>query len=235
MKSKTLNKLLKTVFLLSPLLASAGFINGVVESAVQASKDPVGRAGSGSRIGPIYEDNVQLIYSSTWDDPSLWSDPGPEHMGTKARDRFYRLYFSPASAKYMYDHFWEWGWYDYVVGNRTSGSGGPMWSMSSNFYYLLRDYAGLGRGSGDWFGTGHDDADEFWQMTHNWNNFDDWYVGTTDTYKDSPNIRFDKYNEGDWHQILDNAVNFNTGAWMFIYVEYIFLAANNYGVGYGYA
>ena len=39
-------------------------------------------------------------------------------------------------------------------------------------------------------------------MTHNWNNFDEWYVGTTDTYKGSPNIRFDKYNEGDWHEIF---------------------------------
>ena len=130
--------------------------------------------------------------------------------------------------------FWERGWYDYVVGNRASGSGGPWWSMSSNFYYLLNNYDGLGgKGSNPASATGHDDSSEFWEMTHDWNNFDDWYVGTTDTYEDTPNIHFSKYNEGDWHEILDNAVLFNTGAWMFIYVEYIFLFANNYGIGYG--
>ena len=129
----------------------------------------------------------------------------------------------------MYNHFWNWGWYNYVVGNRAEGGNGasgpgPQWSMSSNFYYLLNNYKGLG-GGGAAAAAGHDDSSEFWQMTHNWNEFDDWYDGTTDTYEDTPNIHFSKYNEGDWHEILDNAANiFHTGAWMFIYVDYRFFS-----------
>ena len=36
-------------------------------------------------------------------------------------------------------------------------------------------------------------------------------------------------------KFLGNAVMFHTGAWMFIYCDYRFLAHNHYGVGYGYA
>ena len=88
MKSKTLNKLLKTVFLLSPLLISTGAVNGAVEDVFKAAQGIVDKVGSGSQIGPIQQDDVQLIYSSTWDDPSTWHDPGPDTFSTTARDRF---------------------------------------------------------------------------------------------------------------------------------------------------
>ena len=212
MKSKTLNKSLKAILLLSPLLISA--------SAVGSTVNQVGSSQKVSSIGPIKKNDVQLITSVTWRKPSTWHNPNP--WVATVNDRFYRMYFSPATAKYMYNHFWNWGWYHYV----TTVTASPRWSESKLFDEMLHGSHGSKR----------DDTSQFWQMTHNWDNVHNWFVGTASTYYGKPNIRFDKYNESDWHSILGNAVMFNEGAWLFIYCKYNYhLGSNHYGVGYGYA
>ena len=53
--------------------------------------ETAGKFGSAqglSSIGPITKDDVELIYSSTWDDPSTWHDPGPDTFSRMAHDRF---------------------------------------------------------------------------------------------------------------------------------------------------